>query len=458
MDRPAWPSRSASLPAGAFGIRVSSVQRLRLWRPPLLLATRKASATHRPDDRCFPSTACRSARGQGRPGRGSRRGRSSHPSAGRRLDRRPAGAGLRPGPRGRGGGHRPGHAGLRRARRGGGGHDVCLRGRRPGRPGGQGLRARGELGHLPGCARRGATVRGRLPRPRVPGLAGRTRGASPPGPRLRAGAGHVPPLRRGQDPSHRRARAPPQPGHPRRDHRRAGRDGRVRPVHPGRLRRLQRRWRERVPGHGGGHRGAVERFAGRGRFAHHPARDPDPSPAGRRHRGPEAVLAPPPGHRRGDGRGGRHRTRLRLGRGRRQGHGHPHRRGLADQRGQDLVHLRGPGRRPHAAGPHRPRPLEDPPGPVHVRGPQAPGRRPRLRVHPGARRRPRRTRRREDGRQADRHHRLPGHALLRDRLRQLVRGCREPGGPRRRAGQAASTTRWPGSRTAGCRPRPGPWA
>ena len=63
----------------------------------------------------------------------------------------------------------------------------------------------------------------------------------------------------------------------------------------------------------------------------------------------------------------------------------PHRRGLADQRGQDVVHLRGPGRRADAAGPHRPRPLEDPPRPVHVRGAQAAGRRPRLRVHPGRR-------------------------------------------------------------------------
>ena len=48
--------------------------------------------------------------------------------------------------------------------------------------------------------------------------------------------------------------------------------------------------------------------------------------AGRRHRGAEAVVAPPPGHRRGHGRGGRDRARLRLRRGRRQGHGHAHRR------------------------------------------------------------------------------------------------------------------------------------
>ncbi len=35
---------------------------------------------------------------------------------------------------------------------------------------------------------------------------------------------------------------------------------------------------------------------------------------------------------------------------------------------------------------------------------------------------------------------------------------REPGRPRRRPRHAASTTRWPGSRTAGCRPRPAPSA
>ena len=61
------------------------------------------------------------------------------------------------------------------------------------------------------------------------------------------------------------------------------------------------------------------------------------------------------------------------------------RRGLADQRGEDLVHVRRPGRRAHAAGPHRPRPAEGPPGPVAVPGGEAPGRRPRLRLHPGAR-------------------------------------------------------------------------
>ena len=57
---------------------------------------------------------------------------------------------------------------------------------------------------------------------------------------------------------------------------------------------------------------------------------------------------------------------------------------------------------------------QDPPRPVDVHRAEAGRRRPRLRV----RRRPRR----QDGRSPDRHHRLPRHALLRDRLRQLVRG------------------------------------
>ena len=101
-----------------------------------------------------------------------------------------------------------------------------------------------------------------------------------------------------------------------------------------------------------------------------------------------------------------------------------------------------------------------PPRPVDVRRAQGAGRRPRLRARAGGRRRGRRRRagRREDGGPPDRHHRLPRHALLRDRLRQLVGRGREPGRPRRRARAAASTTRWPASRTAGCRPRPAPSA
>ncbi len=144
---------------------------------------------------------------------------------------------------------------------------------------------------------------------------------------------------------------------PEEHHRRAGRDGRLRPVDPRGVRRLRDRRRVRLHRHGRRHRGAVPRLARRRRLAHHPARDPRPGPRGRRHRGAEAALAAPARHRRGHERRRRHRARLRLRRGRRQGHRDPDRRRLAHQRRQDLVHLRRPGRRADAAGPHRPRPL-----------------------------------------------------------------------------------------------------
>ena len=63
--------------------------------------------------------------------------------------------------------------------------------------------------------------------------------------------------------------------------------------------------------------------------------------------------------------------------------------------------------------------VQGPPGPVAVHRAQAPGRRPRLRLRPG---RPRGAGRRAHGGPADRHPRLPGHALLRDRLRRTG-GC-----------------------------------
>ncbi len=59
--------------------------------------------------------------------------------------------------------------------------------------------------------------------------------------------------------------------------------------------------------------------------------------------------------------------------------------GLADQRGQDLVHVRRPGRRPHAVGPDRSGPGQDPPRPLPLPRGEATGRRPRLRLRPGGR-------------------------------------------------------------------------
>ena len=89
--------------------------------------------------------------------------------------------------------------------------------------------------------------------------------------------------------------------------------------------------------------------------------------------------------------------------------------------------------------------IAGPPRPLGAHRREAARRGPRVRV----RRRPRR----QDGRPRDRHDRLPRHALLRGRVRQLVRARREPHRRRRRDSAAASTSRWPASRTAGCRPR-----
>ena len=55
---------------------------------------------------------------------------------------------------------------------------------------------------------------------------------------------------------------------------------------------------QRLPRHGGGHRGAVAGLARHRRLAHHPARDPHPGPREGRHRGAEAASGcpswPPP--------------------------------------------------------------------------------------------------------------------------------------------------------------------
>ncbi len=127
-----------------------------------------------------------------------------------------------------------------------------------------------------------------------------------------------------------------------------------------------------------------------------------------------------PAHRerRVDGRHHGHRARLRLRRRGRQGRGDTDRRRLAGHRREDVGHLRGPRRRVDAAGPHRPRQVEGAPRPLGDDRREAPRRGSLVRV----RRRPGR----EDGRPRHRHDRLPRHALLRGRVRQLVRSGREP--------------------------------
>ena len=160
----------------------------------------------------------------------------------------------------------------------------------------------------------------------------------------------------------RRARAPHERRRARGRHRGAGRDRCVRPVGAGRVRRLQRGRRRRIPGDGHRHGGAEPGQPRYRRLADHPARDPHPGPGQGRHGGAEAGVAAQARHRRGDGSGRGDRTRLRQRRRRAQGHGHPgrwrrrHAR-VRDQRCQDVVHVRGPGRRPDAVGPHRRRPL-----------------------------------------------------------------------------------------------------
>ena len=129
--------------------------------------------------------------------------------------------------------------------------------------------------------------------------------------------------------------------------------------------------------------------------------------------------------------------------------------GWLDQRRQDLVHLRRPGRRADAAGPHRPRPLAGPSRPLHVRGREAPGRRPRLLVHPGRRRRPagRRTR---AGSKGDRSTRSATGACTPTSCPSRTGSCPTPtwsAAPT--AWGRASTSRCRASRTGGCRRRPG---
>ena len=127
-------------------------------------------------------------------------------------------------------------------------------------------------------------------------------------------------------------------------------------------------------------------------------------------------------------RDGRHhgdRARLRLRRGRRQGHRDPDRWRLARERREDVGDVRRARRRAHAAGAHRPRPVGRPPRPLDLLRREAPRRRPRVRVRQRDQRPHRRPR--------DRHDRLPRHALVRGRVRQLVRAGLAPRRRRSRA-------------------------
>ena len=153
-----------------------------------------------------------------------------------------------------------------------------------------------EWGVEPGALDRRQGLRRRLPGAGLPGRAGDPGRAAPPSRRgLRDGAGRLPPLRRREADVCRRAHPPPQRRHPRRPHRRAGRDGCLWAVGAGGVRRLRHRRRTRLHRDGRRHRGAVPRLAGRGRVPHHPARDPEPGPPQGWDRGPEAGVAAPAG-------------------------------------------------------------------------------------------------------------------------------------------------------------------
>ena len=151
----------------------------------------------------------------------------------------------------------------------------------------------------------------------------------------------------------------------------------------------------------------------------------------RRHRGAEEALAAEAGVGRDPGRGGRDGARLRVGRGGDRDVGDAGRRRVGRERRQDVVHVRGPCRRADAAGADGPGPVARASRDLHVRGREAAGGRPRLRVHAGCRRRGGPARwvgAGAAGGPADRHTRVPGHALLRAGVRELVRAGGEPGG------------------------------
>ena len=122
--------------------------------------------------------------------------------------------------------------------------------------------------------------------------------------------------------------------------------------------------------------------------------------------------------------------------------------GWRRQRREDVGDVRRPRRRAHAARAHRSRPIGRAPRAVDPHRREAAGRGSRVRVR-------QRTRRQDRG-SRDRHDRLPRHALLRGRVRQLVRARRRTSSAARPGSAAASISRWRASRTVACRPRPAP--
>ena len=141
------------------------------------------------------------------------------------------------------------------------------------------------------CRSSRRTARPRSSR-RSPRTSSRRHRAVPPPRRVRPRARDLPPLRRRQDPTRRRARAPDNPDIPEEIVVGPRRDRRLRALGPRGVRRLRGRRRARLPRHGRRDRGALVGLARRRWLAHHATRDPHAGHRARRHRGAEATVAP----------------------------------------------------------------------------------------------------------------------------------------------------------------------
>ena len=238
--------------------------------------------------------------------------------------------------------------------------------------------------------------------------------------------------------------------HPRGHHRGPGRDRRLRALGPRGVRRASRSAASTTTS---GMVVATEELSwgslGVGRLAHHPARDPHPGHRAGRHRGAEAALAArsiatgelmvgvmvtEPDY--GSDVAGVKVTAT------------PVDGGYLINGVKTWATFAGRANVAHAPRPHRPRPQRRTPRPVGVRRRQGAGARARVRVRPGRRRRRWRAAPSTPSATA---------ACTRTRSRSPTGSCPPRTSSARRAGSArASTSRWRGSRTGGCRPRRAP--
>ena len=334
---------------------------------------------------------------------------------------------------------------------------MRLRRRRRRRPRGKLFGREAEWGVEPGALDGAREFVADLPRPGVPGVARpTTTGPRHLDERLRDGAGHVPALRRGEDPAGRRAHPPHNADIPEEIITGLAEMGALRPVGARGVRRLRRRAARATTSAWS----SPPRSCRAARSASAARSSPGPrSSPGRWSKGgteeQKQEWLPKLATAEVMAAGRRHRARLRLRRRRHQGHRHADADGdgWLHQRREDVVHVRRPGRRAHAAGPHRPRPVEDPPRACRCSSCRSRAARATASSSP------------QDGSAAGRWRAAPidtigyrgmhSYEIAFDNW--FVAG-RQPGRRRGRPRAGASTTRWPASRTAGCRPRPGPSA